>query len=75
MGIGATVHEDHRKPDGTGWVTMADPEGNLSASIAAPPSASDGGRVHQVVAAMTADGTNSMQFTSAGCRSHSASRA
>jgi predicted enzyme related to lactoylglutathione lyase len=28
-GIGASVHEDHRKPDGTGWVTMADPEGNL----------------------------------------------
>jgi uncharacterized damage-inducible protein DinB len=25
---GATVVEDHRKPDGTGWVTMADPEGN-----------------------------------------------
>jgi hypothetical protein len=22
-GIGATEHEDHRKPDGTGWVTMA----------------------------------------------------
>lgn len=28
-GIGATEYEDHRKPDGTGWVTMADPEGNL----------------------------------------------
>jgi catechol 2,3-dioxygenase-like lactoylglutathione lyase family enzyme len=28
-GLGATEHEDHRKPDGTGWVTMADPEGNL----------------------------------------------
>ncbi|NUT35455.1 MAG: VOC family protein [Hamadaea sp.] len=27
--LGATEHEDHRKPDGTGWVTMADPEGNL----------------------------------------------
>jgi Glyoxalase-like domain len=27
--IGATVYEDHRKPDRTGWVTMADPEGNL----------------------------------------------
>ncbi|WIM92643.1 VOC family protein [Actinoplanes oblitus] len=25
---GATIHEDHRKPDGTGWVTMLDPEGN-----------------------------------------------
>ena len=28
-GLGATEYEDHRKPDGTGWVTMADPEGNL----------------------------------------------
>jgi catechol 2,3-dioxygenase-like lactoylglutathione lyase family enzyme len=29
LGIGATTHEDHRNADGTGWVTMADPEGNL----------------------------------------------
>ncbi len=28
-GIGATEYEDHRNADGTGWVTMADPEGNL----------------------------------------------
>ncbi|MFF5210255.1 VOC family protein [Streptosporangium sp. NPDC000396] len=28
LGIGATVHEDRRNPDGTGWVTMLDPEGN-----------------------------------------------
>lgn len=27
-GIGATVVGDHRRPDGTGWVTMADPFGN-----------------------------------------------
>lgn len=26
--LGATVYEDHRKPDGTGWVTMLDPVGN-----------------------------------------------
>jgi uncharacterized damage-inducible protein DinB len=26
--LGATIVEDHRRPDGTGWVTMADPEGN-----------------------------------------------
>jgi predicted enzyme related to lactoylglutathione lyase len=26
--LGATVYEDHRRPDGTGWVTMRDPEGN-----------------------------------------------
>jgi hypothetical protein len=29
LALGATEFEDHRKPDGTGWVTMADPEGNL----------------------------------------------
>ena len=28
MGIGATFVTDHRKPDGTGWVILADPEGN-----------------------------------------------
>ena len=26
--LGATVVEDHRKDDGTGWVYLADPEGN-----------------------------------------------
>jgi predicted enzyme related to lactoylglutathione lyase len=28
LGFGATVYEDHRRPDGSGWVTMLDPEGN-----------------------------------------------
>jgi predicted enzyme related to lactoylglutathione lyase len=28
QGAGATIVGDHRKPDGTGWVVMADPEGN-----------------------------------------------
>jgi hypothetical protein len=28
LGIGATLLEDHRKADGAGWVTLADPEGN-----------------------------------------------
>ncbi|PRY20545.1 VOC family protein [Pseudosporangium ferrugineum] len=28
IGAGATLVEDHRRPDGTGWVTLADPEGN-----------------------------------------------
>jgi hypothetical protein len=28
LGLGATVHEDHRTPEGPGWVTMRDPEGN-----------------------------------------------
>lgn len=26
--LGATIHEDHRKPNGRGWVTLNDPEGN-----------------------------------------------
>ena len=28
QGLGATIVGDHRVPDGTGWVTMADVEGN-----------------------------------------------
>jgi catechol 2,3-dioxygenase-like lactoylglutathione lyase family enzyme len=28
VGIGATLVDDHRRPDGTGWVVLADPEGN-----------------------------------------------
>ena len=28
LALGGTVVEDHRTPDGLGWVTMADPEGN-----------------------------------------------
>jgi predicted enzyme related to lactoylglutathione lyase len=28
VGLGATVVEDHRSDDGTGWVWLADPEGN-----------------------------------------------
>ena len=28
LALGATVIGDHRKDDGTGWVTLADPEGN-----------------------------------------------
>ncbi|PKW05592.1 hypothetical protein SAMN05428944_7382 [Streptomyces sp. 1222.5] len=26
--LGATLQGDHRRPDGTGWVTLRDPEGN-----------------------------------------------
>ena len=26
--LGATVVEDRRNPDGTGWMVLADPEGN-----------------------------------------------
>jgi predicted enzyme related to lactoylglutathione lyase len=28
VGLGALVLEDHRTPDGLGWVVMSDPEGN-----------------------------------------------
>jgi hypothetical protein len=28
LGIGATLVDDHRRPDGTGWAVLADPEGN-----------------------------------------------
>lgn len=26
--LGAKIFDDHRKPDGTGWVVLQDPEGN-----------------------------------------------
>ncbi|GAB3428728.1 VOC family protein [Flindersiella endophytica] len=28
LGMGASLYEDHRLPDGRGWVTLQDPEGN-----------------------------------------------
>lgn len=28
LGLGATFLADHRRPDGSGWITLADPEGN-----------------------------------------------
>jgi predicted enzyme related to lactoylglutathione lyase len=28
LALGATIAHDHRKPDGTGWVVMLDPESN-----------------------------------------------
>ncbi|WP_228645883.1 VOC family protein [Microtetraspora sp. AC03309] len=28
LALGAKPYEDHRNPDGTGWVTLHDPEGN-----------------------------------------------
>ena len=28
LALGARLHEDHRRPDGRGWVTLLDPEGN-----------------------------------------------
>jgi hypothetical protein len=28
LALGASLRDDQRKPDGTGWVVLADPEGN-----------------------------------------------
>ena len=28
LALGATLHADHRRPDGAGWVMLLDPEGN-----------------------------------------------
>jgi hypothetical protein len=28
LALGASLQADHRRPDGSGWVTLADPEGN-----------------------------------------------
>jgi len=28
IGLGAAFYEDHRRPDGSGWITLTDPEGN-----------------------------------------------
>jgi predicted enzyme related to lactoylglutathione lyase len=28
LALGATQLADHRRPDGSGWITLADPEGN-----------------------------------------------
>ena len=28
LALGATLVDDHRRPDGTGWATLHDPEGN-----------------------------------------------
>jgi hypothetical protein len=28
LALGATIYQDHRRPDGRGWVTMLDPEHN-----------------------------------------------
>jgi Glyoxalase-like domain len=28
LALGASQLADHRRPDGSGWITLADPEGN-----------------------------------------------
>ena len=36
LGIGATVVDDLRRPDGRGWVVLADPEGNEFCILRSP---------------------------------------
>ncbi|MGY2085779.1 VOC family protein [Blastococcus sp. SYSU DS0539] len=49
LALGATALDDRRKPDGTGWVVLADPEGNefcilrSEAEVAATSGSSGGG--------------------------------
>jgi hypothetical protein len=37
VGLGATFYEDHRRPDGSGWITLRDPEGNEFCILGARP--------------------------------------
>ena len=38
LALGATLFDDHRTPDGKGWATLADPEGNEFCVVrSAPP--------------------------------------
>ncbi|GAB2689716.1 VOC family protein [Kitasatospora kifunensis] len=44
LALGATLLDDQRRPDGTGWVVLADPEGNeLCVERSAAERASTGG--------------------------------
>ena len=40
MELGATFLADHRRPDGSGWITLADPEGNEFCILPRRPSGS-----------------------------------
>ncbi len=37
LGLGATLVNDLRKPDGSGWAVLADPEGNEFCVLRPPP--------------------------------------
>ena len=41
LGLGAAQVADHRQPDGGGWVTLADPEGNEFCVLRGAREASD----------------------------------
>jgi catechol 2,3-dioxygenase-like lactoylglutathione lyase family enzyme len=40
VALGATFLADHRRPDGSGWITLADPEGNEFCILPRRPSGS-----------------------------------
>lgn len=40
VGLGATLHQDHRRPDGSGWITLKDPEGNEFCVLGREPAGS-----------------------------------
>jgi hypothetical protein len=40
LALGATQLADHRRPDGSGWITLADPEGNEFCILSRDPARS-----------------------------------
>ena len=40
LALGASQLADHRRPDGSGWITLADPEGNEFCILAKDPAGS-----------------------------------
>ena len=40
LALGATFLADHRRPDGSGWITLADPEGNEFCILSRSPAGS-----------------------------------
>lgn len=40
LALGATQVADYRRPDGSGWITLADPEGNEFCILSRRPASS-----------------------------------
>ena len=40
LALGASQLADHRRPDGSGWITLADPEGNEFCILSRDPAGS-----------------------------------
>jgi predicted enzyme related to lactoylglutathione lyase len=40
LALGASYLADHRRPDGSGWITLADPEGNEFCILSKDPAGS-----------------------------------